>query len=114
MERGCLGAAILFSSCIGFTHLPTNQVMILNASGQHVSGVSVEACGRRVECGDLASGGTTRAWYHTPSHEDNLVVRARLADGTEIDHTGMYIVWEEYFTRRVLIIREGGSVDVQH
>jgi hypothetical protein len=42
------------------------------------------------------------------------VVRARLADGTEIDHTGMYIVWEEYFTRRVLIIREGGSVDVQH
>jgi hypothetical protein len=107
-------ALLLFSSCIAVTHLPTNQVMILNASGQHVSGVSVEACGRRVECGDLAPGGTTRAWYHTPSDEDNLVVRARLAGGTEIDHTGVYIVWEEYFTRRVLIIREDGGVGVQY
>jgi hypothetical protein len=115
MKPGCVGGLLLlFSSCVAVTHLPTNSVTILNASGQHVSGVRVEACGRSVECGDLRPGGTAHARYHTPGQEDNLVVRGRFGDGTEIGDSGTYIVWEEYFTSRVLVIRQDGSLGVQH
>jgi hypothetical protein len=88
-----------------------NKLVVTNESGQTLHGLSVEVCDRIFALGDLASGNSASARFGPPADESGFVVRARLADGTSIEESCGYVVWEDYARRFHIAIRAGGRVD---
>jgi hypothetical protein len=104
------------SGCVVFAlFAPTNRVTVVNASGQTAHDVRMTACGVTTELGDIPPGGSASARFGTPSDDDYIAVHGYLKDGTAIDEPScVYIVWEEYFRRFVIVIRADGTASPRY
>jgi hypothetical protein len=67
---------------------------VWNESGQPVLGLAVEVGGRTFRFGTVPPGGEVRGSFHI-DQEDVVTVRGRLADGTPVEESCGYVVWEE-------------------
>jgi hypothetical protein len=108
MKRRYLVLAFV-AFCLLVRWVPTNRVVIVNESGRTAHTVCIEVCDKTTAVGDLPAGGSASVWFGTPSQEDSITIRCRLQDGTVIDESCFYIVWEQYFSRCVIVIREDGT-----
>src|SRR3954451_12508877 len=86
-----------------------NGVTVTNESGQPVRDLSVGVCDRTIRLGDLAPGTSAAATFGTPRDEADFRVRGVLANGTVIDETCGYVVWEDYGSQFRLVIRPDGT-----
>ena len=115
MKKRCFVFALILTAWLAVKWVPTNRVTVVNESGQTARDVCIEMNGRVIDLGDIPAGGSTSAWFGTPSNEDHIAIRGRLKDGTAIDEPCcVYIVWEEYFCSFVIVIREGGTASPRY
>ncbi|MBN9118681.1 MAG: hypothetical protein J0I06_05915 [Planctomycetes bacterium] len=103
-------AVVLVAVVLAIRWAPTNRVRIVNGSGQTVHGVRADGCGRSTDLGDIPPGGSVACWFGTPRNEDVLNVWGHLGDGTPLQESSLYIVWEDYFRSDVVVIRADGTV----
>jgi hypothetical protein len=87
-----------------------NSVTVTNESGQTVRDLSVVICDRTFRLDDLEPGASASASFGTPRDESSFRVRGTLADGTVIDDTSGYVVWEDYGKQFHVVIRPDGMV----
>ncbi len=87
-----------------------NRVIVTNESGQPISDLTVEVCDTTIRFGDLPPGDSMSARFGTSHDESSFTVRGRLEDGTMIDDSCGYVVWEDYASVFRLILRPGGEV----
>jgi hypothetical protein len=87
-----------------------NRLVITNESGQFVRSLTVEVSDQIIHFGDLPPGRSASASFGTPADESMFAVRGRLEDGTSIDDSCGYVVWEDYARTFHLAIRPGGEV----
>jgi hypothetical protein len=86
-----------------------NNLIVTNESGQTIRALSVEVCERTIRFGDLESGATVTGSFGTPRDESSFRLRGMLADGTVLDETCGYVVWEDYGQQFRLVIGPGGA-----
>jgi hypothetical protein len=109
--RRCFLVAIALAAVTVAWQLSRNRVMVTNETGQPILALTIEVCGQTIAFGDVSPGGSVLARFGTSADEDHFTVRGRLADGTVIDDTCGYIVWEDYGSRFQIVIRPGGIVE---
>src|SRR5579859_2625806 len=83
-----IGWAIWFAS--------RNRLIITNDAGQSVRGLTVEVCDTPFHFEHISPGESVSARFGTPADESGFTVRGRLQDGTTIDDSCGYVVWEDY------------------
>lgn len=91
--------------------LSRNRLFVANESGQVVRNLSILVCDCTIEFGDLPPGGQAFARFGTPADESSFTVRGRLDDGTTIDESCGYVVWEDYNQAFHIIIRPSGQLE---
>jgi hypothetical protein len=96
---------------LGLWWIPKNRVDVINESGQTIHSLTVKVSGRTIKFGDVISGGSESTFFSTPHHESYFEVRGQLEDGTQINEDVGYVVWEEYFLHRVILILPDGKVE---
>jgi hypothetical protein len=96
----------------GAWSIARNRVVVVNESGQRVHSLVVEVCGKTIRLGDIPPGGSACAAFGTPVDESHFELRGRLEDGTEVNDSGGYVVWEDYGRRFVIVI--GPRADVSY
>ena len=88
-----------------------NRLVVSNDSGQVVRSLTISVCEQTIAFGDLPPDVSASAHFGTPSDESRFAVQGRLNDGTRIDDSCGYVVWEDYFREFFLSIRSDGMVD---
>jgi hypothetical protein len=76
-----------------------------------IHALTVKVSGGTIKFGDVISGESESAFFSTPHDESYFEVRGQLEDGTQINEDVGYVVWEEYFLRRVILILPDGKVE---
>ncbi len=109
MKKLVVAAALLSLLC-GVWWLSRIRVNIANESGQSIRFLTIEGCDRTIRFDNIAPGDSVSVALETPDREDYLKVQGRLEDGTSIHGHDTYIVWEDYFRRFHLVVRQDGEV----
>jgi hypothetical protein len=107
MRKCAITVAILFV----LWWIPKNRFDVINESGQTIHALTVRVSERTIKFGDVYSGESKSWFFYTPRGETYFEVRGQLEDGTQINDDVGYVVWEDYFLDRVILILPEGKVE---
>jgi len=96
--------------CCGLVWICAPSTFTLrNGSGKSIRSLSVEVSGKTLHYEDIPVGGEVSGSFHF-NNEDSFDVQGQFADGTEFADFCGYLLWQDFESHRVLILRPDGMV----
>lgn len=104
----CAIPTLLVFAC-GVWRLTPATFTLENQSGQPIRSLTIEVAGKTFRYQDVPPGGTVSGSFRV-QQEESLLIRGRLADGTEFAEPHGYVVWEDFAPHVDVVVRPGGQV----
>jgi hypothetical protein len=87
-----------------------NRLDVVNRSGQKVEALTVNVCDRTFSFGEVLPGASVSTRFGRPDHESTFDIGGKMEDGTLINESCGYVVWEDIAQTFQIVICPSGEI----